>query len=111
MHHGFEALDGPRELCARGPGEGLRLLGRRLAKLAGLRVDEGAKTGPREAVVGGARRVVAGQLKRSANAADRQRIVQRDRLEDRPQLVIPVDARAQHAQRQINFRERPDAHA
>src|SRR5262249_26771965 len=41
---------------------------------------------------------------------DGQRIVQRDRLEDRAQLVEAVVTPAEHAQRQIDFREGADAH-
>ena len=38
----------------------------------------------------GQRRIVARQPKRPAARADRQRVVQRDRLKDRPQLMVPV---------------------
>ena len=58
----------------------------------------------------GARRIVARELERPAHRTNRQRVVERDRLKDRPQLVVAVGARAKHAQRSVNFRERPDAH-
>src|SRR5262249_44338593 len=62
------------------------------------------------AVVARARRIVARQPEGSAHATDGQRIVQRDRLEDRAQLVEAVVTPAEHAQRQIDFREGADAH-
>ena len=59
-------------------------------------------------LVGWTRRIVADEAKRTAGARrERQRIVQRDRLKDRPQLVIAVGATAEHAQREIDFRREP----
>ena len=39
-------------------------------------------------------------------ARERQRVVQRDRLKDRPQLVIAVRPHAEHAQIEVDLRER-----
>ena len=49
---------------------------------------------------------------RTARATrERQRVVQRKRLKRRAELVIAVGAHAEHAQRQVDLRERPDTSA
>ncbi len=40
-----------------------------------------------------------------------ERVVQRHRLEDGPELVVSIGARTEHAQIEVDLRVRPDAHA
>jgi hypothetical protein len=60
-------------------------------------------------VVGRAARIVAREPKTPANAADCERVVQRDRLKDGPQLVKAIGSQAEHVQRSVDFRERANA--
>ena len=85
---------------------------RRLARAAERRPQRRGRP-PDEVRRRRAARRACGTSARTAPAAAMQseRVVQRDRLEDGPQLVIAVGARAEHAQIEVDLRVRPDAHA
>lgn len=61
------------------------------------------------APIGRTRRVIARQLKHATSGADRERVVQRNRLKDRAQLVEAIRPNAKDFERTVDLRKRADA--